>query len=166
MQYNPHRKLKPLVMITFPLLVIALIFWSLSYLGIGPNGVNQLGMLVALTALIYLLVRYALTDFVYQLSYEDNCFTVTKVSGKRPRTVADLRLCPSDRVVLYEKGIRKKLGITMIENYCVSLFPEESYLLLTRIEGKSVALRLECKEDVAHKLTRRIEALHSEEEDE
>ena len=166
MQYNPHRKLKPLVMIAFPLLVIALIFWSLSYRGIGPNGINQLGMLVALTALVYLLVRYALTDFVYQLSDEDNCFTVTKVSGKRPSTVADLRLSQGDRVVPYEKGIQKKLGIARIENYCVSLFPEESYLLLFRIEGKLVALRLECKEDVARKLTRRIEALSHEEEKE
>lgn len=162
MQYKPHRILKPLVMIAFPLLVIALIFWALSYLKIGPHGVNQLGMLVALTALIYLLVRYALTDFVYQLDDENNCFTVTKVGGKRPRTVADIRLSPNDRILPYEKGAKKKLGILRTENYTVSLFPEESWLLLTVIDGNLIALRLECKQDVADRIRRRIESLPSE----
>lgn len=165
MQYKPHRKLKPLVMITFPLLVIALIFWSLSYLKIGPNGVNQLGMLVALTALVYLLVRYALTDFVYQLSYEDNSFTITKVGGKRPRTVADICLSRGDRILPYEKGAKKKLGIALIENYSVSLFPEESWLFLTVIDGKRTALRLECREDVAQRIRQRIELLPREDEE-
>ena len=165
MQYKPHRKLKPLVIITFTLLVIALIFWSLSYWKIGPNGVNQLGMLIAFTALIYLLVRYALTEFVYQLSEEGNSLTVIKIAGKRPQTVADIRLSRGDRIISYDKAAAKKLGIRQTENYCVSLFPEESWLFLTLIDGKLTALRLECREDVAQRIRQRIEALPQEDEE-
>ncbi len=165
MQYKPHRILKPLVIVCFPLLIIALTFWILTYLGVGPKGVNQLGMLVTLTALVYLLLRYALTEFVYQLPDEGNVFTVTKIGGKRPQTVADLRLSRGDRVVPYEKDARKKLGILRTENYCVSLFPEESWLLLTIIDGSPVALRLECRQDVADRIRARIESLPVEDEE-
>ncbi|MBQ8288179.1 MAG: hypothetical protein IJX76_05340 [Clostridia bacterium] len=165
MQYKPHRILRPLIIVCFPLLVIALIFWILAYLEVGPNGVNQLGMLVFLVALVYLLVRYALTEFVYQLSEEGNIFTVTKVGGKLPRTVADIRLSRGDRIVRYEKDSRKKEGIGRLENYCVSLFPEESWLFLTHIDGKKVGLRLECREDVANRIARRIESLPEEDEE-
>ncbi|MBQ8382527.1 MAG: hypothetical protein IJX47_04900 [Clostridia bacterium] len=165
MQYTPHRKLKPLIVICFPLLVITLIFWILSYLNVGPKAVNQLGMLITLTALVYLLVRYALTEYVYQLPDEGNIFTVTKVGGKLPRTVADIRLSRGDRVVLFEKDIRKKEGIERMENYCVSLFPEESWLFLTRIDGRKVALRLECRADVAGRIRARIESLPEEDEE-
>ncbi|MBQ7355448.1 MAG: hypothetical protein IJW62_08025 [Clostridia bacterium] len=165
MQYQPHRKLKPLVIVCFPLLVVALLFWGLAYLNVGPNGVNQLGMLATLTALIYLLIRYALTEFVYQLSEEDNIFTVTKVGGKRPRTVADLRLSRGDRILPYEKGTCKKLGVMRTENYCVSLFPRESWLLLTVIDGSLIALRLECREDVARLIRERIDSLPQEDEE-
>lgn len=162
MQYKPHRKLKPLVIVCFTLLVIVLAFWILSYLKIGPNGVNQLGVLVFLTALVYLLVRYALTDFVYQLSEKGDVFTVTKVGGKLPRTVADIRLSPCDRVIPYGKDVCKKEGIRQTENYCVSLFPEERWMLVTEINGKTVGLILECQADTAALIRNGIAALPTE----
>lgn len=165
MQYKPHRKLKPLVIICFPLLTITLIFWILAYLKVGPQGVNQLGTLVFLTALIYLLVRYAMTEFVYQLPDGENIFAVSKVGGKIPHTVADLRLSRGDRIIPYEKGIRKKEGIGRMENYCVSLFPEESWLYITRINGKTVGLRLECRADVAELIRARIDSLPPEDDE-
>lgn len=166
MQYKPHRKLKPLVIICFCLLVITLAFWVLAYLKVGPNGVNQLGVLVFLTALVYLLVRYALTDYIYQIPDDQAVLTVTKVGGKLPRTVADIRLSRGDRIIPFEKDSRKKEGLERMENYCVSLFPEESWLYITRIDGKMIGLRLECKADVAQRIRARIEALPAMENDE
>ncbi len=164
MQYKPHRKLKPLVIVCFPLLVITLTFWGLTYLRIGPLGANQLGTVVALTALVYLLLRYALTDFVYTLPESEPVLTVTKIAGRLPRAVADLRLSRGDCLIPYEKGAAKREGIIRTENFCVSLFPEESWLYVTVIEGKKVALRLECKADTAAYLQAAIDALPTEED--
>lgn len=166
MQYKPHRKLKPLVIICFVLLVITLIFWILTYLKVGPLALNQLGVLVFLTALIFLLVRFALTDFIYQLPEEENRLTIKTVRGKLPRTAAEVILRKIDRIVPYEKDIPKKEGIRRTENFCVSLFPEESYLYITFLDGKKTALRLECREDIARLIRARIEALPDEEEEE
>lgn len=166
MQYKPHRRLKPLVIICFVLLVITLIFWILSYLKVGPLSLNQLGTVIFLTALIFLLIRYALTDFIYQLPDEENRLTVKTVRGKLPRTAAEIPLRKIDRIVPYEKDIVKKEGIERMENYCVSLFPEESWVYITVLNGKKSALRLECREDVADRIRERIEALPEEEEEE
>jgi hypothetical protein len=165
MQYKPHRKLKPLVIISFVLMVITLSFWMLSYLRIGPQSLNQLGVVVFLTAMIFLLIRYALTDFIYQLPEEENRLTIKTVRGKLPRTAAEIPLRKSDRIVPYQKDVCKTEGIEQTENFCVSLFPEESYLYLTVLNGKKSALRLECREDVAERIRARIAALPQEEED-
>ena len=166
MQYKPHRNLKPLVVISFMLMVIALSFWTLSYLKIGPKSINQLGTVGFLSAFIFLLVRYALTDFIYQLPEEENRLTIKTVRGKRPSTVAEIPLGKSDRIVLYEKDVCKKEGVQQLENYCVSLFPLESYLYLTVLNGKKTALRLECREDVAERIRARIAALPEKEDEE
>lgn len=166
MQYKPHRKLKPLVVITFVLMVIALIFWILTYLQVGPRALNQLGTLVFLTAMIFLLVRYALTDFIYQLPDEENRLTIKTVRGKLPRTAAEIPLQKTDRLLPYAKDLCKKEGIRRQENFCVSLFPEESYLYVTVLNGERTAIRLECRQDVAERIAARIEALPAKEEGE
>ncbi|MBO5779259.1 MAG: hypothetical protein J6R82_06810 [Clostridia bacterium] len=166
MQYHPYRKLKPLVIVSFPLLVCTLIFWILTYLQVGPRSLNQLGTVLFLTALIFLLVRYALTDFIYQLPEEENRLTIKTVRGRLPRTAAEIKLCKRDRILPWEKGLAKKEGIQQMENFCVSLFPEESYLYLTVLGGKKTALRLECSKDVADLIRARIDALPDEEEEE
>lgn len=164
MQYKPHRKLKPLVVISFVLMVITLIFWILTYLRVGPHALNQLGTVVFLTALIFLLVRYALTDFIYQLPDEENRLTVKTVRGRLPRTAAELPLQKGDRILPYTKELCKKEGIRRRENFCVSLFPEESYLYITVQSGEKIAIRLECRQDVAERIRERIEALPDEQE--
>ena len=166
MQYKPHRKLKPLVVISFLLMVITLSFWILSYLKVGPLSLNQLGVVVFLTAMVFLLIRYALTDFIYQLPDEEHRLTIKTVRGKLPRTAAEISLQKGDRIIPYEKDTCKKENIQQMENYCVSLFPEESYLYITVINGKKTALRLECREDVAERIRARIDALPQFEEDE
>lgn len=164
MQYNPHRKLKPLAVIGFVLLTVALIFWILTYLRVGPHALNQLGTVIFLSALIYLLVRYAFTDFIYQLPDEENRLTIKTVRGKLPRTAAEIPMQKTDRIVPYEKELCKKEGIRKQENFCVSLFPEESYLYLTTLNGEKIAIRLECRQDVAERIRERIEALSDEQE--
>ena len=164
MQYKPHRNLKPLVIISFVLMVITLCFWILNYLQVGPRSLNQLGTVVFLTTMIYLLVRYALTDFIYQLPEEENRLTIKTVRGKLPRTAAEIPLQKGDRILPYAKELLKQEQIKQTENFCTSLFPKESYWYITVCNGKKTAIRLECREDVAQRIRARIEALPQAEE--
>lgn len=164
MQYKPHRVVKQTAIIGFVLLLIAAVFLIMANFSLGFVWLNQLGAIGSITAMIYLMVRYIMTDFVYQLPETGAHFSVKKLRGNLPQTVAEIDLTPADRIIPYDKNALRKESVTHTENFCVSLFPEESWLLITSIGGKKIALRLECKADVAEKIRERIAAANAKEE--
>ncbi len=157
MHYQPTRRLRPAAVIICILLAAATLFWITDLGGIGWRGINQLGCAACLTAAVYLLLRYLLTSYVYCLSEDGQSFSVVRIRSKRPTTVADIRLSPADRLIPYTRSAARPAGAGMVENYRVSLFAAEEYLLITQIDGKPVALRLECEADTARLISRAIE---------
>lgn len=164
MQYKPHRTVKQTAIIGFVLLLIAAIFLCMANFSLGFIWLNQLGGISAITALIYLMIRYIMTDFVYQLPDAGARFTVKKLRGNLPQTVAEIDLSPADRIIPYDKNVLRKEGVIRTENFCVSLFPEESYALITIVGGRKTALRLECKADTAERIRERMASLPPKED--
>lgn len=156
MQYKPTRQIKPLAIIGIVLMAIASVFLTMANLGWGFVWINQLGAILHITVLLYLLIRYAMTDFVYILPEYGAYFTVKKLRGNLPQTVAEVDLTPDCKILPYTKENLKKEKVAYTENYCISLFPSTSYALIATIDNRRIALRLECKQDVADLISARI----------
>ena len=156
MQYKPNRQIKPVAVIGAILLSIAALFLTMANLGWGFVWLNQLGAILHITALLYLLIRYAMTDFVYILPEEGAHLTVKKLRGNLPQTVAEVDLIGDCKVIPYTKENIRREKVAYTENYCVSLFPPSSYALIATLDNRRVAIRLECKQDVADLIAARI----------
>lgn len=157
MQFKPYKQYRHTLVIGGVLLAIALCFAVFANMGWGYLWLNQLGTVGALTALIFIAVRYILTDFVYLLPENEAIFEVKRISGRLPYTLARIEISAGDRILPYAKGIAKAEGLKQFENGCPSLFPDESYVYITETEGKKVGVRLQCKHDFVELLEKAIE---------
>lgn len=156
MQYKPHRNFRHVAIIGVVLIAIAAVFLAMANFKLGFVAINELGAILTVTALLYLLIRYAMTDFVYILPETGAHFTVKKLRGNLPQTAAEVDLTPDCKIVPYSKANYRKEKAAYMENYCVSLCPAQSYLLFVTLENRKIALRLECKQDVADLIAARI----------
>lgn len=164
MQYKPHRNIKPVAIIGVILIAIAAVFLIMANFDLGYLWINQLGAVLNITILLYLLIRYVMTDFVYILPDEGAHLTVKKLRGNLPQTVAEVDLTADCKIVPYSKEVLKQERVAYTENFCVSLSPEETYLLITPMDNRKIALRLECKRDVADRIRDRIGSTPSSED--
>lgn len=156
MQYKPTRQIKSVAIIGAILLAIAVLFLTMANLGWGFIWLNQLGAILHITVLLYLLIRYAMTDFVYILPEEGAHLTIKKLRGNLPQTVAEIDLIGDCKVIPYTKENIRREKVAFTENYCVSLSPQSSYALIATVNERRIALRLECQQDVADLISARI----------
>ncbi len=156
MQYKPNRNPKHVAIIGVVLIAIATVFLVMANFKLGFVWINELGAILTITILLYLLIRYAMTDFVYILPETGAHLTVKKLRGNLPQTVAEVDLTADCKVLPYSKEALRREKVAYVENYCVSLHPEETYVLIAVIDSRKIALRLECKKDVADIIAARI----------
>ena len=165
MQYKPHRNFKHVAIIGALLIAIASVFLAMANFKLGFVAINELGAILTVTVLLYLLIRYAMTDFVYILPETGAHLTVKKLRGNLPQTVAEVDLTSDCKILPYSKEAFRREKAAYMENYCVSLHVEQSYLLFVTLNNRKVALRLECKQDVADLIAARIASVPANEED-
>lgn len=158
MQYKPHKKYRHTLVIGGVLLAVALCFALFASMGWSYLWLNQLGTVGSLTALIFLAVRYILTDYIYLFpDKNEGVFEVKRISGRLPYTLARIEISADDVILPYTKELRRAQKLEQFENACASLFPEESYVYICVIDGKKVGVRLECKADFVELLEGAIE---------
>lgn len=157
MQFKPNKQYRHTLVIGGVLLAMALCFAIFASMSWGYLWLNQLGMVGSLTALIFIVVRYILTDFVYLLPENEAVLEVKRISGRLPYTVARIEISANDKILPYTKGIAKAEGLKQFENCAPSLFPEESYVYVTTLNGVKVGIRLQCKQDFVELLEKAIE---------
>lgn len=157
MQYKPRKNYRHTLIVGGTLLAIALCFVVFASMGWGYLWLNQLGTIGSLTALIFIAVRYILTDFVYFFPESADVLEVRRISGRLPYTVARIEISADDIILPYTKNLKKEHGLKLFENGCASLFPEESYVYICTLNGKKAGVRLECKADLAALLEQAIE---------
>ena len=156
MQYKPNRNFKHVAIIGAVLIAIASVFLAMANFKLGFVAINELGAILTITVLLYLLIRYAMTDFVYILPESGAHLTVKKLRGNLPQTAAEVDLTADCKIIPYSKEAIRKEKVAYTENFCVSLHPVETYALIATIDGRRIALRLECKKDVADLIAARI----------
>ena len=166
MQYRPHRNFKHVAIIGAVLIAIASVFLAMANFKLGFVAINELGAILTVTVLLYLLIRYAMTDFVYILPETGAHLTVKKLRGNLPQTAAEVDLTPDCKILPYSKEAFRREKAAYMENFCVSLYPAETYLLFVTLNDRKIALRLECKRDVADLIAARIGAMSDREEQE
>lgn len=166
MQYKPSKKYRHILVIGGVLLAMALCFAVFASMGWGYLWLNQLGTVGALTALIYLAVRYVLTDYIYFFPESADILEVRRISGRLPVTVARIEISVGDRLIPYSKTLKKDEKLECFENCCTSLFPEESYVYICTLNEKRVGIRLECEADFVKMLQRAIVQSHDRRPDE
>ena len=165
MQYKVKKEPRAAYIISAVTGLLAILFMYVGTAKIGNLLVNQIIMLLCGTVCVWVMVRYALTDYVYVLS-DDAPYKleIVKISGQVPKTLVVIDMSGKDYLLPLEKGekIPEKIGkISKKENFCSNLFPKQRYLYVFEFDGKKVACKLEMDEGVAVFIQNRLENLRN-----
>jgi len=165
MQYKVKKEPKAAYVIATVSGLMSVMFMYVSTLGGANMLLNQLIMLFCGALCVYVLIRYAISDYVYVISDEAPYkFEIVKVSGQLPKTLVVIDMSGKDYLLPLKKGekIPEKIGkIAKKENFCSNLFPKQKYLYVFEFEGKKVACTLEMDESVAVFIQNRLENLRN-----
>ncbi len=156
MEYKPEKKTGKVWAVLGFLTAIALLFWLTDFLGWGFPVVNQLGLIGSAVAIILIVCRYILNDYVYAIN-EHGYFTVVRVYGRNRRVLADIRISAADRLVSAGEDLSRYGPIRRKENFSISIFPKSTYLYIFQSGGAVCAMVLECGEEVAARIRQAIE---------
>lgn len=156
MEYKPDKKTGKVWVVLGFLTGIAVLFWLVDFLGWGYPAVNQLGLISMVVAVILVVNRYILNDYVYAIN-EHGYFTVVRVYGKNRRILADVRISASDRLIRSGEDLTRFGAIKRKENFSASIFPKSTYLYIFQTGGDRCAMVLECGEDVAERIRKAID---------
>ncbi len=165
MQYYPKRQNK------HALLAVVLLYTLAVVCMIGSAAVNRYAALWQLASVgtamagIMLTNRFLLSNYLYILTPPDqlhvcNYFTVIRVLGKKRRTVAkiDLRtvraLVPASEL---KQMLKKRDGGRAARvSYCVDLFAENAWALLSDDGERSVVVLMQCDPSFIKEIKTRI----------
>lgn len=165
MQYKVKKEPRAAYIISAVTGLLSIMFMYVSTAGIGNTLVNQLIMLLCGAVCVYVMIRYALTDYVYVFSdTEPYKIEIVKISGQLPKTLAVIDMKGSDHLLPYEKGakIPETIGkIAKKENFCSNMFPKQRYLYVFEYDGAKVACKLEMDEKVAAFIQNRLNDLRN-----
>lgn len=166
LSYTPNKIRKNAWMVFGFISSIAVIFYVFSLFSIGLVWLNQLFLVVALTADLLFLMRYILYDYVYTIN-EHGFFSVRRIYGKNNRLLVDLQISRGDVIVKYDRDTDlSRFGrISRKENYCSSAFPLEKYIYIFNSGETKQAIIIECGADTAEVIAHAIEIFGKEAED-
>lgn len=164
MQYYPHRQNKHGLFISILLYILAGVCFFGSGQAVPYPGLWQIvGMGFAVTAIL-VTGRYSLSNYLYILTPPDlldrkNQLTVVRVLGQKRETVAKIELNTVTAVLRASewkaKARQMEKKLTQRGDFCVDLFPAQSYILVA--EGKDrIVIALQCDEAFITELKSRI----------
>lgn len=165
MQYKVKKEPRAAYIISATTGLLAILFMYAGSAKIINLQISQIIMLFCAAICAYVLIRYALTDYVYVLSDDAPYkFEIVKISGQVPQTMVVIDMSAGDYLLPLEKGekIPEKMGkIAKKENFCSNLFPKQRYLYVFEFEGKKVACKLEMEQSAATFIQNKIENLRN-----
>ena len=136
------------------LLVGAVACIVIGTMGIGYTWFSQLLVILLVTAILFIAVRYLLSEFVYTVS--DGYLEVKKISSKIPVTMASVEISGDD-IIVKEKKDMSAYQVTRKEKFNVSMGATELYWYVFTVNGEKQALVLECEDSFACYLQSLIE---------
>ena len=163
MFYIP-RKLPRNALITSLLMFIAAAALFLVSEFFNPRLAYQLLALAAVSFAIFLVSRYALTDYKYVIKDIDGpdqqiSFTIVKINGKREAIMANFNL---DDAYALEKltkvsDFEAKHGkVNKLYNYKSNFMPSEAYMLAIKFNAMNVLFEVELSNEFANEIRLRM----------
>lgn len=143
MEYKPKKRIKNALIASLILVAGAIACIVLGSMGWGYKWLSQLLVFISLTALLFIAVRYVITDFVYTVSH-DGYLEVKKISSKIPVTMASVEISGEDIIVKEQKDM-SSYGVIRKERFNVTMGAEELYWYIFTVNGEKQALILECE---------------------
>ena len=153
--YTPGRRNKAAFIISLILFICTAAALCFGALGIGHRLVLQLVGTITLTSGVFITGRYSLCDFKYVLSPSELMplavdFSIVKKHLGKSKTVCNLSLETGIAVIpkLKVSELEKTYGtITRRFNYCVNIFPINSYYYIFKFNGGMHVIEFEPDED-------------------
>ncbi len=160
MLYSPKKHNSVILAVICTVLMLASVF-MLGYHALGSF--SLLGLPIAVVA-IQLAQRYMLTSYVYRLTPSDeldvsNDLAVIKVQNNTEKTVCNLSLYEAKELVEIKslRELEKRYGkVATAYNFCAEPFAQSAYWLIEEFNGSRIAVKLQCDEEFAQELRRRI----------
>lgn len=146
LQYSPKRKSKTPEWILTACVVLMIACVVFLAFGVGKKLIWQMLFLLAAVVIIWVVTRYMMTGYTYEIDRGAGCFIVTQRQGRRLTCLCRLDLALLYRVRRYESRDDNTPGAARYA-YCISPKPEESYLLFFREEEKTISVRIEAAGD-------------------
>lgn len=142
MQYRPKRDNKNAYFTTAALVVAAFICIITEVLGIGVSLLDQILIVLFLSAALYVYIRFVLTDFVYNVT-DDGYIEIVKITAKIPKTLASVKICRSDLIVREEKDMKSYSYVKKKERFNLTLCGHSNRWYIFEMNGEKQALVLE-----------------------
>ncbi|HBL84470.1 MAG: hypothetical protein A2Y17_10105 [Clostridiales bacterium GWF2_38_85] len=145
---KPERNSKNTYCVIFVFSLLGISMWIFSSTFQYLKWVFQLILILSAVAAIYLIIRYTMTQYVYQLSLTD--LIITKTVGNKTTTVCSLDLAESKLLVskqaFYEKNMEKDVGYIHNKfNFCQNLNCE-CYYYIYSFRDKNYLIKFEPNE--------------------
>lgn len=125
-----------------------------------PDYIFHLPALVIFTVCISLLVRFVMTDYTYQIKdAPDTMSNYPKLNAYRiKKTGSSMTYCiPFHNIASIKKVEKIKNPGFRYESLCVSMKPEEIYMVTYFVDTEKHAVFLECNEIFAKEIASRVE---------
>lgn len=155
MTYIPLKKDKSPLVISLILFLCAAVCLTFFAINIGNRVILQLIMAVTAMASVVITTRYTLSGFVYILNNSVDLdkspgFKVIRTQGMKKINVCNLSLDTAVAIIpkIPLKEIKNKYGkILRRFNYCVNMFPDESYIYIYEVNGGINIIEIELNTD-------------------
>jgi len=148
--YTPKRRNKAAVIISLLLFICTAAALCFGVLGIGNRLVLQIIGTISLTAGIFITGRYSLCEFKYVLNPTNTEFSIIKKQGGKSKTMCNISLETGIAIVpkLKVSELEKIYGtIKRRFNYCVNIFPIDSYYYVFKFNDGTHVIEFEPDED-------------------
>lgn len=124
----------------------------------------QIAILIFSIVLLEVLLKYILSDYVYELRNEN--FMVYRINGKRSVCVASIALSSATKNILPSSDYKKEKKNSRITlNFCKNMSIKEFYVFCFDFNGKKTALKFEPDDIFISEMNKRIKAAKEKDEE-
>ena len=146
--YRPPNDLEKTVPLVGMMGLVAATFFVMSVLVGGAKGLLQLGFMIFVVAAIYIVIRYALTNYTYSVTdrYGEPMLIVTVTAGKRISCVCRIPLGDIHEICEDTKD-RGRVDGEKRYNYCQGIGSPCKKLVIATVDGVNLAVALDMEEE-------------------
>ena len=152
------------ILVTATLVTLILVFVALASFDVWIRGIWEISAMLLGVVAIQISQKHLFSSYEYIIDPSDeiiyrNRITVIRVAGQKRTSLFTLGLASLCAVEPYRerKKLKKEFNCPKVRySYCTDILPKESYVLVFENDGETAFVRIQCDNDFASELQKRM----------